>query len=224
MAFQDWLTTGEISSIFADELAIAGGSVTDRVDDGTRLFLRSTLSGKREVQAGDLVQGGVALRATEEEISVHPYVFRQVCSNGAIMAQATQTRRIERVDFSADLDYTLRETIQACCAPDAFRFSVDSMRSSLEAEVSLALMMMPMLSRLRSHASAEILSRIASRFADGTDRSRFGFMNAVTSTARDTRDPELRWRLEEFGGMVASGIAPRNPRPASTSRRVPVNV
>jgi hypothetical protein len=224
MAFQDWLTTDEISTIFDDELVAAGGHVTDRVDDGTRLFLRSTLPGEREVQAGDLVQGGVALRATEDEISVHPYVFRQVCRNGAIMAQATQTRRIERVDFSADLDYTLRETIQACCAPDAFRFSVDSMRSSLEAEVNIALMMMPMLARLPSHASTEILKRFARGFAEGRDRSRFGFMNAVTSTARDTRDPEVRWRLEEFGGMVASGIAPRNPRPASTSRRVAVSV
>jgi hypothetical protein len=25
-------------------------------------------------------------------------------------------------------------------------------------------------------------------------------MNAVTSVARDTQDPDLRWRLEELGG------------------------
>ncbi len=28
-------------------------------------------------------------------------------------------------------------------------------------------------------------------------------MNAVTSVARDTRDPVTRWRLEELGGQIA---------------------
>jgi hypothetical protein len=38
-------------------------------------------------------------------------------------------------------------------------------------------------------------------------------MNAVTSVARDTRDPELRWRLEELGGGVPIAVRPRSPRP-----------
>ena len=35
-------------------------------------------------------------------------------------------------------------------------------------------------------------------------------MNAVTSVARDTRDPETRWRLEELGGGIAI-LAARGP-------------
>jgi hypothetical protein len=31
-------------------------------------------------------------------------------------------------------------------------------------------------------------------------------MNAITSLARDTRDPERRWRLEELGGGMLALI------------------
>ena len=44
---------------------------------------------------------------------------------------------------------------------------------------------------------------IAERFNAGSDRSRYGLMNAITSVARDSDDPELRWNLEKFGGDVA---------------------
>jgi len=37
-------------------------------------------------------------------------------------------------------------------------------------------------------------------------------MNSVTSLARDTRDPDLRWNLEEFGGEIAANPNP-TPKP-----------
>jgi hypothetical protein len=46
------------------------------------------------------------------------------------------------------------------------------------------------------------------RFFQEADRSRFALMNAVTSVARDTRDPEVRWRLEELGGGILAGRTP----------------
>jgi hypothetical protein len=49
---------------------------------------------------------------------------------------------------------------------------------------------------------------ILERFFREPDRSRFALMNAVTSVARDTADPELRWRLEEMGGGIPVGRAP----------------
>src|SRR4051794_23479191 len=94
MMRQDWLTTGEIGDIFAEEIAAAGGSVSETFAEGTCLFARSVLPGTRDVRAGDSVQGGVALRAAEEDIWVHPYIFRQVCRNGAIRAHAIQTRHL----------------------------------------------------------------------------------------------------------------------------------
>jgi hypothetical protein len=55
------------------------------------------------------------------------------------------------------------------------------------------------------------LRQIASRFFEDPARSQFALANAVTSVARDTRDPELRWRLEEFGGGL---LTARTPAPS----------
>src|SRR5438876_2266979 len=62
--------------------------------------------------------------------------------------------------------------------------------------------MLAMLSRLPERGDSRLLRTILARFFEGDDRSRFGLMNAVTSVARDTPDPDLRWRLEEFGGGI----------------------
>jgi hypothetical protein len=51
-----------------------------------------------------------------------------------------------------------------------------------------------------------MMAMILGRFTSGADRSRFGLMNAVTSVARDTHDPELRWRLEELGGGIPAAL------------------
>jgi hypothetical protein len=34
-------------------------------------------------------------------------------------------------------------------------------------------------------------------------------MQAITSVARDSRDPDLRWELEELGGGVAAATSPQ---------------
>jgi hypothetical protein len=219
MTFQDWLSTREIRDIFAEEITAVGGRVAETIDAEPLLFARSVFPGEREIQRGDRVQGGVALRATEQEISVHPYVFRQVCSNGAIRAHAIQTRHLERDEFAGvagpEVALALREALRASCADEAFADSVAEMRSAREVDADLALELMPLLSRLPTKAGAELLRAITRRHLAGRDRTRFGLMNAVTAEARDTRDPELRWRLEEFGGgiPVAVPVPSREPRP-----------
>jgi len=238
MTFQDWLTTREISEIFADEITAAGGNVRESLEYGSCLYARSVLPAPREVRRGDRVQGGVALRATDEDIRVHPYVFRQVCTNGAIRAQAIQTRRIERGEFggfsAVEIAFALREAVQACCSEEAFQQGVQEMRSSLELDADAALMLMPMIARLPAKAAAEILESIMRRHGGGRGRdrnpdqgrTRFSLMNAVTSVARDTRDPELRWRLEELGGSipvlrVSRPPSPHRARPENSPVRTP---
>src|SRR5207248_11308595 len=126
------------------------------------------------------------------------------CSNGAIMAQAIQTRHLEAGEYTTPeaTAVDVRAAIQACCVEDAFATAAEQMRSALEMEVDLALNLLPMVSRLPAHVASQVLPQIVQRFFGEGDRSRFGLMNAVTSVARDTRDPELRWRLEELGGAV----------------------
>jgi hypothetical protein len=206
MAFQDGMTTSEIATIFADEIASLGGSVSDTFDDGSRLFIRAVLPAELEVEPGDRVQGGVAIRATHDEVWIHPYVFRQVCQNGAIIAHAVQTHHIDRTEFSydpdAELAHALRESVRECCEAEAFENATEAMQLSTQSGVDLALTIMPTLSRLPSEFAAEILGPVIDEFFKSERRSRFDLMNAVTAVARETTDPEVRWELEKIGGAV----------------------
>jgi hypothetical protein len=207
MAFHAGLLTSEIATIFAEELVAQGGSVTDTFDDGARLFMRAVLPAEQEVKSRDRVQGGVALRATECDVWIHPYVFRQVCSNGAIIARATQTRHIEWSDFSYAAEFeragAVREAIQICCEPEAFDHASEAMRSSAHGPGDTALnVVLSMSSRLPAALKAQLLDTISHEFFRGADRSRFALMNVVTAVARDAADPEVRWRLEELGGAI----------------------
>ena len=55
------------------------------------------------------------------------------------------------------------------------------------------------------------MPRVLGRFDVDGDPTAFGLLNAVTATARDERDPALRWTLEAAGGSVPArlGTAPR---------------
>jgi hypothetical protein len=207
MSLPGRLTTSEITSIFAEEITAQGGRVTDTFDDGARVFLRAVLPAEQEVKAGDRLQGGVALRATDDDVWVHPYVFRQICSNGAIIARATQTLHIEQSDFSAafgeeELAGAIRDAVRDCCAPDAFDTTAGAMRSLVHSPIDIAVTIASMFSRLPEASRAEVLDAVFRNLRSGEDRSRFALMNAVTAVARDTRDPDARWNLEEIGGAI----------------------
>ena len=203
------ISTTHIQYLFAAEIASAGGTVSDTYDDGSRLLTRSILPFVREVRPNDQVQGGVALRAIEAEVWVHPYVFRQVCGNGAIMAHALQSQQVtlEYLTFE-DASAAVRGAIRACCVEEAFAEAAEGMRSSVTTEADLVLNLLPLLSHLRESAG-DVLSSILRRFMEEPSQSRFALGNAITAEARDTRDPDLRWRLEEFGGGVLVGASPR---------------
>src|SRR6516165_9868294 len=116
-----WLPTPQqLEEVFVDEVREAGGRVLDAYGDGRRLFLRSLLPGVKNVRAGDELQGGVALRVVGPEVEVHPYVFRQVCRNGAIFAKALESRRIVRIEGpeyveAPEVLAELAEAVRLCC-------------------------------------------------------------------------------------------------------------
>ena len=204
-------TTRQIRDTFAEAIASLGGEVPDVYDDGHRLFARAVLRADAEVRPGDRIRGGVAVRADGVDIQVHPYTFRKVCSNGAIAAHALETRRIERVEstevFAPSYDVAvvlaeLRLAVEGCAAPEAFAKTTNEMRSAAEVRADIALQLLPSIANLPQQLAATVLPLIFQRFAADADRSAFGLLNAVTSVARDTRDPAVRWRLEELGATI----------------------
>ena len=203
--------TGTIIEAFVEEIESLGGTVPDVYDDGQRLCARAVLPPIADVRPGDAIRAGVAVRVMGTEIAVHPYTFRKVCSNGAIAGHALETRRLERVatadvfapTYEVDLvmtDFVL--ATHACASEDAFTRVADEMRSAAEIEADLAIQFLPYVSRMPAHVVPLIFQRLAA----GRDMTMFGLMNAVTSVARDTRDPELRWRLEELGGSMPARV------------------
>jgi hypothetical protein len=217
----DALTTTSILSAFSQEISEHGGKVSNLFHDqlGGRLFVRSTLPQSGDVKAKDRVQGGVALKAHGSQVSIYPYVFRLVCQNGAIMAQALASRRVSAMfDFDPERAVTeIREAVAMCCEPSVFTASLNGIRGVVDAHADMALNLLPMLSRVPSG----LMDRIMERFFRDGDESPFGFMNAITSVARDTADPETKWNLEELGGGIAVAAPVTMPKtpPARAVRR-----
>jgi hypothetical protein len=113
----------------------------------------------------------------------------------------------------------LVEGVAACCAPEVFTDVVRRIRSSTQADADMALTLLPMIARLAAAGTPKIIAKIIDRFFRDGDRSQFGLANAVTSVARDTKDPELRWNLEEFGGGIAVRLTPRRPADGGRAAR-----
>jgi hypothetical protein len=139
------------------------------------------------------------------------------------VAQAIQTRQVDNSDIfpREAVERELREAVRACSAQEAFTAAVRDVRAAVHQEIDAFLALSPFLSRLPSAQAVEIFRQIASRFSQGADRSRFGLMNATTSLARDTRDPELRWRLEELGGGIPVARVPTRSLDPADVLRVP---
>ena len=215
------LTTDQVLAAFTEEITARGGSVRETFHQPGRLFSRSILALAEDVKPGDRLHGGVALKATEDQVWLHPYTFRQVCRNGAIAAHTLGTESIclEDQEPAAALE-SIRTAIGDCCREEAFTTSVRQMRSALEMEADLALAMLPIVDRLPGFGP-QVFTQILSRFFEDGDRSRFGLMQAVTSVARDTADPDQRWELEELGGILAANLTPAFGPSLRTALRIP---
>lgn len=223
------LTTATLTKIFTDGVKRNSGRVTETFDDDSRLFMRSLLPHVKQVRRNDLMQGGIALRATETEISLHPYLFRKVCQNGAITARSLESLHVGYSEFSIedDLAESLHKAIDACSEESVFTTSVRTLKTVANSQVDFALALSSQLSQIRDSGSTQLILQIIERFTSDRDQSQFGLMNAVTSVARDTRDPEQKWRLEELGGAIGAKILPIQPEDRDAlqvSREEPITV
>lgn len=215
------LTTSTILAIFDQEIGTLQGRVTDTFHERGHLFVRALLPNIQPVRPKDKMQAGLALRANDEELWLHPYMFRQVCRNGAIMAQAVESLHVECLGVYTIEEGTemLRESIARCAEPAVFTRSLNRVRSAVTSEMDELLNLMPYLSKLGKYGMRGFLQQILERYSASGERTRFGLMNAVTSVARDISDPDARWRLEELGGAIGARLLPKRPTPAPARAR-----
>jgi hypothetical protein len=198
-----------VKAVFISEIEAIGGSITDTFEDDTQLFIRSTLPQMREVGPRDFVQAGVALRVSGPEIAICPYIIRLVCTNGAILAHILDSQHISQAPAltGSEIEVALRRSVQACSSDTLFLSVADQIRLGRETEVDPVLSLLPHLAELPQDAAAQLLEMVFNQWLKSSERSRFGLMNAVTALARDTSDPEGRWRLEELGGRIAIPVS-----------------
>jgi hypothetical protein len=129
------------------------------------------------------------------------------------MAQTIDEQFVENLSWQ-DPDATLepfREAVQACSATEVFTDNVRKMRKARHTEADLAITMFIHVAQHLTSLQPDLVSQIMDQFFRDGDKSQFGLANAITATARDTRDPELRWNLEELGGAIAIGAPVRHP-------------
>jgi hypothetical protein len=203
------LTTAQVLAVFIEEITARGGKVTRMYGDEQRLFARSVLPLVEEVRPGDRIRAGVALRATKQDVALHPYLFRLICSNGAIVSKALESRTLENVfQLSADeATRVIREGIEAASlTKEVFANTIRKIRESRRVQASETEVAAFRFS-MRDAVSREAIAR----FARDGDHSRYGLANAITSVARDVRRPRLQWDLEELGGAILVGTPPKSP-------------
>ncbi len=200
--------TREIAEAFAEEIAVAGGTVPDVYDDGRHLFLRGLLPPSAEVKPGDRFKHGVALQCCGPDILVHPYLFRIVCRNGAIDARAAEASRVERRGSAGcpggaeEVLVELRAAVRACTDEGILARAGESLRSMTQRRADLLINLLPGLLRMPRPQAQRYVELILSQYREDGDRTAYGLMNAVTAVARDERDPVARWGLEEAGGAL----------------------
>jgi hypothetical protein len=201
IAMPDVIEVGSILELFREEVADLDGVVLDEVDDGSAAYARALFPTEAEVVPGDAVRAGVAMRCIDDEVEVRPYVQRRVCRNGAVISHSTLGRVVELHD-AFDVKTALlevRHAIRGAAAYDAFAEFVDAMRTSRTLEPDLALLLMSF--RRSGGIDEPSLLILMRRFRDNGS-SAYALGNAMTSLARDTIDPELRWRREAIGADV----------------------
>ena len=219
------LTAKAIREVFNEEVRELGGRVCDSLEYSGRFCARSILPRNLAVSPGDLIQGGFAVRFFSSELNVRPYVFRRVCSNGAILARSLEAWDVPEVE-SREPDQVLgelRAAIRACAADEVFENAAGmfrlAQRTPLTA-VDLNRVAAELARRVGGVLGARLARLVTARIASEREHSSFTVGNAVTSVARETPDPEARWRLEVLGAeiMAPSAVGARLRSRAAASR------
>ncbi|MEP7381854.1 MAG: hypothetical protein ABI910_09225 [Gemmatimonadota bacterium] len=231
-------TNEELQVLFTEALRESGDVTIDCVAESRALWMRGVLPQAQQVRPGDNLRGGVAMRTLGDEVLIHPYVMRQVCTNGAVLSHARSTRIVSRQRFDpavvsahsfslASVSADVTAAVRNCASPEAFSDGVNEMRASLEVDADTVienLQFADVLSSLGRSLSAHSVFRVLARImrqasgAGGRERSAFALGNALTSAGRDAASPAVRWTLEEYGAAVFAASLSASAPPVATLR------
>jgi len=202
-----------------DSIRIESCEVTE-----SRLYLKAVFPRiQGEVVRGDVVQSGIVISNSEVglgSLSVQPLVYRLVCSNGMIAADAGMARYHvgRKVGDGRDVEALLRDETKMADDRALMMALADVVRASLSDmrfEATLAKMRLatdgPQI--IRPVQAVEALGKaftvnqresqsILENLIRGSDYSRWGLLNAVTQVANTHDDYDRATQLEQMGGLL----------------------
>lgn len=179
-----------------------------------------------DVAVGDEVQGGFVVRNSEVgagSISVQPFIYRLVCLNGMVVGDKVggYSRRhvgrrqeiesgaavLSQEALQADavaLSLAVRDTVQAAISSEAFDKVLGRMQETtgraIEQDPETVVERLAESFKLTEPEQAAVLRNLW----QGTDRSQWGLLNAVTAVANDSNlvSFDRAVELESIGGQI----------------------
>ena len=183
----------------------------------TMLYLKAidrTLTAS--IREEDIVYGGIIIRNSEvgaSALRVEPFILRRVCLNGLILQYSLkkvhlgrQTLEIGEIDWSEEtreledraLWAKVRDIIRATFDREIFEGWVKKLRESTWISIEKPI---EAVNNIVKHLglNEQQKNQLLMHFSEKT---KYGLINAITRTARETENIDQQIRLEEFAGKI----------------------
>jgi hypothetical protein len=217
----DYVDTAETVLPIIEEMGcrVESAELTER-----RLYVKAvTEKVTFEIKKGDVVQAGIVVSNSEVglgSVKVEPMIFRLVCLNGMVAADASIRKyHVGRGHDAGDLAEEFFRNETRVADDRAFWMKVqDVVRGAFRKEVfeRLAQKMMDSTQDVIDADPVEVVEVVQKKFQltdkersgvlthliKGGDLSRYGLLNAVTRAAQDVDSYDRSTELERIGGVV----------------------
>ena len=186
-----------------------------------RLYIRAVFPRMQtDIKVGDAVQWGVDIRNSEVgsgTFSISGFVLRLLCTNGMTTTDAIKTRHVgRRIEeegilsnealLADDTAFWLaaRDYLRATVSEVRFEEVVSQLRGTLEGERIAAPITATEVMQQRFSLSDPEREQVLMHLVAGGDLSRWGALNAVTATAKNSESFDRQAELEDLGWAMAN--------------------
>lgn len=202
----------------------SGAQIVSAEITESRIYIKAvTQRITTEIVKGDVVQAGIVISNSEigfGSVKVEPLVYRLVCLNGMIAADAAMKkyhvgRGADETDFAQEFfkDGTrraddvafwlkVRDVIKGAFDAAMFERIVNSMRESTERKISGDPVKVVEVTQKTFGLTDGERGSVLLHLIQGGDLSQYGLMNAMTRTSQDVVDYDRATDFERMGGQV----------------------
>lgn len=211
------------------ETGVGNDSIVSCNISETKLYLKVLFPGiTGEVKLNDVVQAGVVISNSEVgagALKIEPLVYRLVCLNGMVVADATLKRYHvgRRIEDSEDAlavfsDETLAlddaalfakvgDVVRAASNQAQFDLIVAGLQDLAGQRVTVNPIDQVQELAKRASLTEDESKSVLLHLIEGADLSAWGYLNAVTRASQEVEDYERATELERLGGQILANPA-----------------